>query len=223
MCYQLQGVRPRYMPEQLFWDRHFVQLMRDELNSQVLDLFYDARSDRAGLGVPADRDHYSFVPGLRGCWTLINWSNTFDRVDVGDQAVGFSVPVPVVVFVLNGDRGRPLMPGRWLIEVMQSRDRLGHGFVELERRVDDVTERSAMMKHHAGKKGFTEKWRDDKNLFRLLRKRGQELHGITADKQEVLQAERNAEKKLEQMEERAKRRAKEDRLWHNDRPKPEGS
>lgn len=217
--YCLQGVQRPHIPEMFHFDRDTVRVFRDELNAPNLDITFHPGQMRFGPGIASDREHWSWYPGRRGCWqvTVEAWSQ--DVGDLGGATMAWTIPVAHTIFIVGGQGGTPLIPGRWLIGILDSKDRAKHGWRELERQADELRRENFLRDHRAGDKSFVEKWRDDPHLYRMLRKRGQELLGVTPfSREEGIAAERDAEARLASIAAHQEKQALEQTVWGKSTP-----
>lgn len=218
MTYCIQGVRPYHMPEIFNFSRDVVGIFREELNCPNMDIVFEPRQPRQGPGVPSDRDHWSFYPGRFGAWQIVVWAHTYDQDRLGGALMGWMNPVPHVVEVCDGRGGLPLIPGRWLIPILDSKDRGKHGTRELERRKDAVSRDMFLRAHRAGDKTFVEKWRRNADLYKLLRDMGRDRGLVAPSTAEVISMEKDAEAKKAEMDAALERHAIEETTWGTTTP-----
>lgn len=219
MSYCIQGDRPPHLPAIFEFDRDTVEVFRSELNSQRIEIMFAPQEQRRGTGIAQDRQHWSWYPGRYGCWQVIVPANTYDQDTLGGTMMGWTIPVPHVIYTCDGRGGMPLVPGRWLIGILMSRDRGAHGTRQLAVKADALVKDNFLAAHAAGDKSVVEKWRDDPNLYRMLRKRGQELTGHSSfTKEEGIAAESAAARELEAIAARQAKQAQNQTVWQGSTP-----
>lgn len=176
-----------------------VEMMRTEVGVPTLGLRYNPRAPR-------------FSEDGFGCWEVVQRLPAFRVVDVDGQKVAHTVDVDKLVYRLNGNYDRPLVPGRWLITALCARDAQRHGRRKIRREINDRQE-SYEVAEQKSIDAITQERAKNKDLRRAVQNVAREIGVPMRTRDEILAMEKEGAQRMERQAEKRLRERKAARVY----------